>query len=181
MKALHLALLGFPSYLPFPKVLLSPGPLKYFRPALPPQEQAKQLRRRNIQALKSILDGMSSVNFQTTWSQAQQYLMDNPSFAQDHQLQSKPGSPLPAVPSPFLTDLGPHSLSHTSPLCLLPSWTSRSTQHSVPVPRWTLEIPECSCHHLPLGSTVDMDPRCASVEEELGIGIRRPGDNDFYS
>lgn len=56
------------------------------------QEQAKQLRRRNIQALKSILDGMSSVNFQTTWSQAQQYLMDNPSFAQDQQLQSKTGS-----------------------------------------------------------------------------------------
>ncbi|XP_012296692.2 pre-mRNA-processing factor 40 homolog B isoform X2 [Aotus nancymaae] len=52
------------------------------------KEQAKQLRRRNIQALKNILDGMSSVNFQTTWSQAQQYLMDNPSFAQDHQLQN---------------------------------------------------------------------------------------------
>lgn len=34
---------------------------------------------------------MSSVNLQTTWSQAQQYLMDNPSFAQDQQLQSKPG------------------------------------------------------------------------------------------
>uniref|UniRef100_A0A8C2LJ62 Pre-mRNA processing factor 40B n=1 Tax=Cricetulus griseus TaxID=10029 RepID=A0A8C2LJ62_CRIGR len=52
------------------------------------KEQAKQLRRRNIQALKSILDGMSSVNLQTTWSQAQQYLMDNPSFAQDQQLQN---------------------------------------------------------------------------------------------
>ncbi|KAF6340261.1 pre-mRNA processing factor 40-like protein B [Rhinolophus ferrumequinum] len=52
------------------------------------KEQAKQLRRRNIQALKGILDGMSSVTFQTTWSQAQQYLMDNPSFAQDHQLQN---------------------------------------------------------------------------------------------
>ncbi|XP_056654283.1 pre-mRNA-processing factor 40 homolog B isoform X5 [Monodelphis domestica] len=52
------------------------------------KEQAKQLRRRNIQALKSILDGMSSVSFQTTWSQAQQHLMDNPSFAQDHQLQN---------------------------------------------------------------------------------------------
>nr|XP_042121009.1 pre-mRNA-processing factor 40 homolog B isoform X11 [Peromyscus maniculatus bairdii] len=52
------------------------------------KEQAKQLRRRNIQALKSILDGMSSVSFQTTWSQAQQYLMDNPSFAQDQQLQN---------------------------------------------------------------------------------------------
>ncbi|XP_040834719.1 pre-mRNA-processing factor 40 homolog B isoform X5 [Ochotona curzoniae] len=52
------------------------------------KEQAKQLRRRNIQALKSILDSMSSVSFQTSWSQAQQYLMDNPSFAQDQQLQN---------------------------------------------------------------------------------------------
>ena len=51
--------------------------LPHFNP-VSSQEQAKQLRRRNIQALKSILDGMSSVNFQTTWSQAQQYLMDNP-------------------------------------------------------------------------------------------------------
>ena len=78
-----------------------------------PDAQAKQLRRRNIQALKSILDGMSSVNFQTTWSQAQQYLMDNPSFAQDHQLQSKPGSPLPSLPSFFFPD--PQHLPHTTP------------------------------------------------------------------
>lgn len=69
--------------------------LSHFNP-VSVQEQAKQLRRRNIQALKSILDGMSTVSFQTTWSQAQQYLMDNPSFAQDQQLQSKPGSVLPS-------------------------------------------------------------------------------------
>ncbi|XP_053149813.1 pre-mRNA-processing factor 40 homolog B isoform X1 [Hemicordylus capensis] len=52
------------------------------------KEHAKQLRKRNIQALKSILDGMSRVSFQTTWSEAQQYLMDNPSFAEDEDLQN---------------------------------------------------------------------------------------------
>ncbi|XP_060108588.1 pre-mRNA-processing factor 40 homolog B [Heteronotia binoei] len=52
------------------------------------KEHSKQLRKRNIQALKSILDSMSRVSFQTTWSEAQQYLMDNPSFAEDEDLQN---------------------------------------------------------------------------------------------
>ncbi|XP_075055774.1 pre-mRNA-processing factor 40 homolog B isoform X4 [Mixophyes fleayi] len=52
------------------------------------KEQAKQLRKRNVQALKNILDNMSNVNFQTTWSEAQQYLMDNPMFAEDEELQN---------------------------------------------------------------------------------------------
>ncbi|XP_062975839.1 pre-mRNA-processing factor 40 homolog B isoform X2 [Elgaria multicarinata webbii] len=52
------------------------------------KEHAKQLRKRNILALKSILDNMSRVSFQTTWSEAQQYLMDNPSFAEDEDLQN---------------------------------------------------------------------------------------------
>ncbi|XP_015670232.2 pre-mRNA-processing factor 40 homolog B [Protobothrops mucrosquamatus] len=52
------------------------------------KEHTKQLRKRNIQALKSILDSMSRVSFQTTWSEAQQYLMDNPSFAEDEDLQN---------------------------------------------------------------------------------------------
>ncbi|XP_067385599.1 pre-mRNA-processing factor 40 homolog B isoform X3 [Emydura macquarii macquarii] len=52
------------------------------------KEHAKQLRRRNIQALKNILDSMSNVSFQTTWSEAQQHLMDNPTFAQDQDLQN---------------------------------------------------------------------------------------------
>lgn len=38
---------------------------------------------------------MSNVSFQTTWSEAQQYLMDNPTFAEDEDLQSE-GSPSPA-------------------------------------------------------------------------------------
>ncbi|KAM7138873.1 LOW QUALITY PROTEIN: pre-mRNA-processing factor 40 homolog B [Macrochelys suwanniensis] len=52
------------------------------------KEHAKQLRKRNIQALKNILDSMSNVSFQTTWSDAQQYLMDNPTFAEDQDLQN---------------------------------------------------------------------------------------------
>ncbi|XP_074835620.1 pre-mRNA-processing factor 40 homolog B isoform X2 [Carettochelys insculpta] len=52
------------------------------------KEHAKQLRKRNIQALKNILDNMSNVSFQTTWSEAQQYLMDNPTFAEDEDLQN---------------------------------------------------------------------------------------------
>lgn len=95
-KSLGLVLLRCSSYLLFHDLPLLAPP--HFNPVLF-QEQAKQLRRRNIQALKSILDGMSSVNFQTTWSQAQQYLMDNPSFAQDQQLQSKPGSLLSSLVS----------------------------------------------------------------------------------
>ncbi|KAM8977512.1 LOW QUALITY PROTEIN: pre-mRNA-processing factor 40 homolog B [Pelodytes ibericus] len=52
------------------------------------KEQAKQLRKRNVQALKNILYNMNNVSFQTTWSEAQQYLMDNPMFAEDEELQN---------------------------------------------------------------------------------------------
>ncbi|XP_063282095.1 pre-mRNA-processing factor 40 homolog B-like isoform X4 [Pelobates fuscus] len=52
------------------------------------KEQAKQLRKRNVQALKNILYNMTNVSFQTTWSEAQQYLMDNPMFAEDEELQN---------------------------------------------------------------------------------------------
>lgn len=53
------------------------------------QEQAKQLRKRNWEALKNILDNMANVTYRTTWSEAQQYLLDNPTFAEDEELQSK--------------------------------------------------------------------------------------------
>ncbi|XP_053311525.1 pre-mRNA-processing factor 40 homolog B [Spea bombifrons] len=52
------------------------------------KEQAKQLRKRNVQALKNILYNMNNVSFHTTWSEAQQYLMDNPMFAEDEELQN---------------------------------------------------------------------------------------------
>ncbi|EHB05327.1 Pre-mRNA-processing factor 40-like protein A [Heterocephalus glaber] len=51
------------------------------------KEQAKQLRKRNWEALKNILDNMA-VTYSTTWSEAQQYLMDNPTFAEDEELQN---------------------------------------------------------------------------------------------
>ncbi|XP_009952633.1 PREDICTED: pre-mRNA-processing factor 40 homolog A, partial [Leptosomus discolor] len=51
-------------------------------------EQAKQLRKRNWEALKNILDNMANVTYCTTWSEAQQYLMDNPTFAEDEELQN---------------------------------------------------------------------------------------------
>ncbi|XP_032067265.1 pre-mRNA-processing factor 40 homolog A [Thamnophis elegans] len=52
------------------------------------KEQAKQLRKRNWEALKNILDNMANVTYSTTWSEAQQYLMDNPTFAEDEELQN---------------------------------------------------------------------------------------------
>ncbi|MEE6489293.1 hypothetical protein FKM82_015527 [Ascaphus truei] len=52
------------------------------------KEQAKQLRKRNWEALKNILDNMTNVTYSTTWSEAQQYLMDNPNFAEDEELQN---------------------------------------------------------------------------------------------
>ncbi|CAL8321595.1 unnamed protein product [Merluccius merluccius] len=52
------------------------------------KEQAKQLRKRNWEALKTILDNMANVTYRTTWSEAQQYLLDNPTFAEDEELQN---------------------------------------------------------------------------------------------
>uniref|UniRef100_A0A8C9TC29 Pre-mRNA-processing factor 40 homolog A n=1 Tax=Scleropages formosus TaxID=113540 RepID=A0A8C9TC29_SCLFO len=52
------------------------------------KEQAKHLRKRNWEALKNILDNMANVTYRTTWSEAQQYLLDNPTFAEDEELQN---------------------------------------------------------------------------------------------
>lgn len=60
----------------------------WFTPSASSQEQAKQLRKRNWEALKNILDNMANVTYRTTWSEAQQYLLDNPTFAEDEELQS---------------------------------------------------------------------------------------------
>lgn len=38
--------------------------------------------------MKNILDNMANVTYRTTWSEAQQYLLDNPTFAEDEELQS---------------------------------------------------------------------------------------------
>ncbi|XP_066287093.1 pre-mRNA-processing factor 40 homolog B-like isoform X2 [Branchiostoma lanceolatum] len=52
------------------------------------KEDAKVLRKRNIAALKNILDNMANITYKTTWSEAQQHLLDNPTFAEDDELQN---------------------------------------------------------------------------------------------
>jgi len=47
------------------------------------RDRIKQTRKRNMQVLADILDAMPSITFQTTWSEAQQLLLDNPVFAED--------------------------------------------------------------------------------------------------
>jgi len=50
------------------------------------KEQAKSLRKKNMSRLADILDKMTKIDFQTTWEQAQQMLLDNPAFADDDEL-----------------------------------------------------------------------------------------------
>uniref|UniRef100_A0A915BGX2 FF domain-containing protein n=2 Tax=Parascaris univalens TaxID=6257 RepID=A0A915BGX2_PARUN len=52
------------------------------------KENAKALRRRNVQALADILEGMEEITYRTTWAQAQRLLIENPAFANDSTLQS---------------------------------------------------------------------------------------------
>ena len=53
------------------------------------QEEAKHLRKRNIKVFTEILDNMPNLSYKTTWSEAQQMLLDNPTFTEDPDLQSK--------------------------------------------------------------------------------------------
>ncbi|VDN01610.1 unnamed protein product [Thelazia callipaeda] len=52
------------------------------------KENAKNIRRRNVQALADILEGMEEITYRTTWAQAQRLLIENPSFANDSTLQN---------------------------------------------------------------------------------------------
>ena len=52
------------------------------------KEEAKSLRKRNIEAMNNILDNMTDVTYKTTWSECQQFLMENPTFADDEELMS---------------------------------------------------------------------------------------------
>ncbi|XP_006888191.1 PREDICTED: pre-mRNA-processing factor 40 homolog A-like, partial [Elephantulus edwardii] len=52
------------------------------------KEQAKQLQKRNRKALKNIFHNMANITYSTTWSEAQDYLMDNPAFEEDEELQN---------------------------------------------------------------------------------------------
>ncbi|XP_071941399.1 pre-mRNA-processing factor 40 homolog B-like [Antedon mediterranea] len=51
------------------------------------KEDSKALRSRNIESLHNILNNMPNITYRTTWSECQQYLMDNPAFAEDDELQ----------------------------------------------------------------------------------------------
>ncbi len=53
------------------------------------KEEAKALRKRNIEAMNNILDNMTDVTYKTTWSECQQFLMENPTFADDEELMSE--------------------------------------------------------------------------------------------
>lgn len=46
------------------------------------------MRKRNIKVFNEILDSMPSLTYRTTWSEAQQMLLDNPRFTEDPELQS---------------------------------------------------------------------------------------------
>jgi len=52
------------------------------------QEEAKELRRRNMKQLRKILLSLDKLTHRTTWSECQQLLMDNVVFAEDEDLQS---------------------------------------------------------------------------------------------
>ncbi|RWS07291.1 pre-mRNA-processing factor 40 A-like protein [Dinothrombium tinctorium] len=50
------------------------------------KEESKKLRKRNMRVLSDILDSMTTINYRTTWQEAQQQLLDNPIFAEDADL-----------------------------------------------------------------------------------------------
>ncbi|XP_034238603.1 pre-mRNA-processing factor 40 homolog A [Thrips palmi] len=50
------------------------------------KEDAKNLKKRNMKTLSEILDSMTSINYRSTWQEAQQVLIENPAFADDADL-----------------------------------------------------------------------------------------------
>jgi pre-mRNA-processing factor 40 len=52
------------------------------------KEEAKILRKRNIKVFSEILDSMPNLTNITTWSEAQQMLLDNPRFTEDPDLEN---------------------------------------------------------------------------------------------
>ncbi|XP_014239361.1 pre-mRNA-processing factor 40 homolog A isoform X2 [Cimex lectularius] len=50
------------------------------------KEEAKLRKKRNMKQLTSILDAMAQIDHRTTWQEAQQMLLDNPSFVNDTDL-----------------------------------------------------------------------------------------------
>jgi pre-mRNA-processing factor 40 len=52
------------------------------------KEDAKNMRKRNIKALKDILESMQKVTYKTRWSEAQKLLFKDPNFTRDMDLQN---------------------------------------------------------------------------------------------
>ncbi|KAJ1528898.1 hypothetical protein ONE63_007267 [Megalurothrips usitatus] len=50
------------------------------------KEDAKTLKKRNMKTLSEILDSMTNISYRTTWQEAQQMLIENPTFAEDADL-----------------------------------------------------------------------------------------------
>nr|CAG4651818.1 EOG090X064W [Triops cancriformis] len=50
------------------------------------KEEAKALRKRTMKTLARVLDNMTGIMYRTTWTEAQQMLLDNPIFAEDADL-----------------------------------------------------------------------------------------------
>lgn len=50
------------------------------------KEEAKELKKRNIKKMSDLLEKMPQITFQTTWSEAQQMLLENQTFCNDREL-----------------------------------------------------------------------------------------------
>nr|SVE75752.1 EOG090X064W [Daphnia hispanica] len=50
------------------------------------KEEEKSLRKRNMKNLTRVLDSITDITHRTAWTEAQQLLLDNPSFAEDNDL-----------------------------------------------------------------------------------------------
>jgi pre-mRNA-processing factor 40 len=53
------------------------------------KEEEKTLRKRNMKNLTRVLDSITDITHRTAWTEAQQLLLDNPSFAEDTDLLGK--------------------------------------------------------------------------------------------
>ncbi|XP_070565140.1 pre-mRNA-processing factor 40 homolog B-like isoform X2 [Ptychodera flava] len=52
------------------------------------KEEARKFRKRNTEVLTNILNNLPNVTYRTTWSECQHFLMDNPAFTEDEDLQN---------------------------------------------------------------------------------------------
>lgn len=50
------------------------------------KEEEKALRKRNMKSLTRVLDSMTDITHRTAWTEAQQLLLDNPTFSEDNDL-----------------------------------------------------------------------------------------------